>query len=152
MSETIFSALRESHERQRSLCRCLVRSSPEGATRRSLVKALRCECAAHAAAEERFLYAVILLDDAGLSSSRHAIGEHHELDELFESLTGLDPSSRAWLPLAKKLSKKVHHHLREEEGGFFQLAGKILSATKKRSLAKHYQRDFARMHRKLSEG
>ncbi len=28
--------------------------------------------------------------------------------------------------MAKKLSEKVHHHLKEEEHGFFQQAGKIL--------------------------
>ncbi|MBL8685016.1 MAG: hemerythrin domain-containing protein [Myxococcales bacterium] len=149
MSETIFDALRESHQRQRALCRKLLRSKPGGVDRRSVVKALRCECAAHAAAEERFLYAVILLDDAGLQSSRHAIAEHHDIDELAQALTATDTSSRAWLRPAKSLSKSIHHHLKEEESCFFQASGRILSATKKRSLARQYEKDYARMLEKL---
>ena len=149
MPETIYDALRESHEIQRSLCRKLLRAKPGTQDRISLFKELHTELAAHAAAEERFLYAPILMDDRGLNSSRHALHEHHEIDELVEDIQALDPRRAAWLKKARELSEKVHHHLREEEKKFFQVSGRILTTTKKTQLARQYRRDHARMRREL---
>lgn len=144
MPETIYDALRESHETQRSLCRRLLRSRP-GEAREQIFRDLRIELAAHAASEERFLYATILMFDAGLDVSRHALHEHHEMDELVEKLREGTPSDRGWLATARALSHEVHHHLREEEKKFFQVSGKILGDREKLALAKKYRRDFARM-------
>ena len=150
MPESLYDALRESHETQRSLCRRLLRSRPGTRERLDLFTALRIEPAAHAAAEERFLYVPILMDDRGLNSSRHALHEHHQIDELVEQLQQLDPAREPWLDKARELSHCVHHHLREEEKKFFQMAGKTLSATRKARLAASYRRDYQRMHRKLA--
>lgn len=153
MNPTIFEALHESHEIQRSLLRQLVRSKGDTAKRTTLFMAVKVELKAHAAAEERFLYSPILLDDGGLNSSRHALSEHHETDELLEELSVRDKSGSAWLAKAKKLSEKVHHHLREEERKFFKVAGRILSDAQKITLARQYNRDVARLRKKYaSEG
>lgn len=141
---TIYDRLRESHERQRGLFRKLLRTKP-GQERQTHFTALRLELAAHAAAEERFLYAVILMQDAGLESSRHALAEHHDIDEIIEDMQKLDKAGTAWLAKARELSHKVHHHLREEEKKFFQVSGKILSKTAKVRLAREYQKDYQRM-------
>jgi len=151
VSDTIYDALRESHQIQRSLCRRLLRSKPHTEHRISLFSDLRIELAAHAAAEERYLYVPILMEDMGLSPSRHALHEHHEMDELVEQLQEEDTSGRGWLATARKLSHEVHHHLREEERKFFQVSGKILTDPQKLKLAKHYRRDYARMQRMLRE-
>lgn len=148
---TIYDELHESHEKQRSLCRGLVRSRP-GDHRQTVFTQLRIELAAHAAAEERYLYAVILMEDAGLKSSRHALSEHHEIDEIIEDMQSTELSSNGWLPSARKLSEKVHHHLREEEKKFFQVSGKLLSDTAKVKLGRQYKKDYLRMHKKLSAG
>ncbi len=150
MSDNIFAALRESHELQRSLLRRLLRSKAGTRDRVELFSACRIELQAHEAAEERFLYVPMLLDDMGLGSSRHALHEHHQIDELVEQLQHLDTHSEPWFDKARELSKKVHHHLREEESKFFQVSGKILSATQKLRLAKSYRRDYARMHKLLA--
>jgi hemerythrin superfamily protein len=152
MPETIYDALRESHETQRSLCRKLLRSKPGDERRAELFRELRIELAAHAAAEERFLYAPILMFDAGLDVSRHALHEHHQLDELVESLQEGQPSDRGWMAAAEALSHKVHHHLREEEKKFFQVSGKILGTREKVALAKKYRKNFARMQKTLRAG
>ncbi len=149
MPETIYDALRESHERQRSLCRRLLRSPARSEKRVALFTDLRIELAAHAAAEERFLYVPMLMHDAGLDSSRHALHEHHELDELIEDLQTPDKNGSAWMATARRLSEKVHHHLREEEKKFFQVSGKLLSETQKTRLAGRYRRDYERMLRRL---
>jgi len=150
MPNNIYDSLRESHEIQRSLCRKLVRVSPEGGRREQLFKELRIELAAHAAAEERFLYAPILMDDMGLNSSRHALAEHHEIDECVEELQKADYEGGSWLAKARKLSEEVHHHLREEETKFFQISGKILNEKQKSALAAKYEADYERMKIKLS--
>ncbi len=149
MTENIYDALRESHEIQRSLCRRLLRAKPSTQDRISLFKELHTELAAHAAAEERFLYAPVLMHDAGLNSSRHALHEHHEIDELVEDLHKADVEGGQWLAVARKLSEKVHHHLREEEKKFFQVTGKILSEPAKVQAARKYRRDYQRMLRDL---
>ena len=150
MAETIYDALHESHEIQRSLARRLLRSRPGTRARIDLFTQLRHELEAHEAAEERFLYAPMLMDDLGLVSTRHALHEHHEIDELVEELQKLDPRKDPWLDKARKLSERVHHHLREEEKKFFQVSGKVLSATQKQRLAVRYRKDYARMHRSLA--
>lgn len=151
MTESIYDALRESHVRQRYLCRKLLLSKAHTEQRIALFTELRIELAAHAAAEERYLYVPILLDDRGLSSSRHALHEHHQIDELIEDMQVLDHSGRSWMASAKKLSEKVHHHLREEERKFFQVSGKILTDAQKRRAAKQYRNDHARMVKLLGE-
>ena len=151
MPDTIYDALRESHETQRSLCRRLLRSRVHTRERQALFTELRIELAAHAAAEERYLYMPILLSDAGLSSSRHALSEHHDIDELIEDMQALGVNHRGWLAKARKLSEKVHHHLREEETKFFQVSGKLLKQAQKTGLAKQYRADYTRMHAALSE-
>lgn len=142
----IYDALRESHELQRQLCTRLTRTragNPEG--RLETLVALKHELAAHAAAEERFLYAPILMDDRGLDASRHALSEHHAIDEAIEDIEKLDPSGDAWGEHAKELAHKVRHHLKEEETKFFQVSGKILSEKDKQQLAHSYRADHARM-------
>lgn len=143
--DNIYEALRESHELQRKLCRQLVRIKPDDPRAQETFRELRIELAAHAAAEERFLYAPILLDDLGLKPSRHALSEHHEIDECVEALGKARKQPQAWPELARKLSHEVHHHLKEEETKFFQLSGKILSDRQKSSLAGKYRRDLKRM-------
>ena len=150
MAKNIYEALRESHEIQRSLCRRLLRVKPESGKREETLRELRIELAAHAAAEERFLYAPILMHDMGLNSSRHALAEHHEIDERIEDIYKADYEGGSWLAKAKALSHKVHHHLREEEKKFFQVSGKILTEAQKLKLAKQYESDYARMKKQLS--
>lgn len=149
MAADLYALLHESHERQRALLRRLLRSQPGTRARLDLFTQTRIELAAHEAAEERFLYVPMLMADAGLNSSRHALHEHHEIDELVEDCQKLDPAGEAWLEKAKELSKQVHHHLREEEKKFFKVSGKVLSAAQKQRSARGYAHDFARMEKVL---
>ncbi|RTZ40945.1 hemerythrin domain-containing protein [Candidimonas sp. SYP-B2681] len=138
----IFEVLRESHEVQRGLTKQLLGTSGDSQERSSLFENLKTVLAAHALAEERHLYVPLMDTDPGIDLSRHAIAEHHEIDELVESLEETDPSSPGWLATAKKLSDKVHHHLTEEEHKFFQMAGKILNEKQKISLARQYVTEY----------
>ena len=99
-STDLYDALRASHVLQRELLRKLLRSKPATRERVELFTATRIELAAHEAAEERFLYVPMLMDDMGLHASRHALHEHHEIDELVEKLQEGEPSDRGWMATA----------------------------------------------------
>ncbi|MCQ2996512.1 hemerythrin domain-containing protein [Pseudomonas syringae] len=138
----IFEALRESHDRQRNYADILVKTSGDNAERVEAYKQLKAELQAHETAEERFFYIPLMEHDNGVDLSRHAISEHHEMDEMMETLDDTEMSSPAWLATAKKLSEKVHHHLKEEEQKFFQMAGKLLDEKQKESLAGKYVKEY----------
>lgn len=139
---TIFEALRESHEKQRDLSEKLIQTSGDSLERKELFELLKNELFAHAVAEDRFFYIPLMMSDAGLNITRHALAEHHEMDEILEKLTETELSNPGWLAIAKKLSHVVHHHLDEEEHGFFQQAGKILADEQKLELAQKYQAEY----------
>ena len=138
----IFEALRESHEKQRNLSEKLIKTSGDSKERRALFELLKNELFAHAVGEDRYFYIPLMMTDSGLNITRHALAEHHKMDELLEQLTEMELSNPSWLPVAKKLFDTVHHHLQEEEHGFFQQAGKILSAEQKESLAQQYLAEY----------
>ncbi|MEX6665288.1 hemerythrin domain-containing protein [Pseudomonas sp. W2-17] len=138
----IFEALRESHERQRGYADALIQTHGDSEERVEVYKQLKAELQAHETAEERFFYIPLMQFDNGVDLSRHAISEHHEMDEMMEELDETEMSSPSWMATAKKLSEKVHHHLKEEEQKFFQSAGKLLDDQQKQSLAREYHKEY----------
>lgn len=139
---TIFEALRESHDRQRQYADALVQTQGDSPERKDAYDRFKAELQAHETAEERFFYIPLMAHDNGIDLSRHAISEHHEMDEMMETLDETEMSSPSWLATARKLSDKVHHHLKEEEQKFFQAAGKILDAQQKSTLAEQYLSEY----------
>ena len=102
----IFEALRQSHTVQRHLSALLLKTHGDTVERHTLFQALKGELAVHALAEDRHFYIPLMQHDAGIDLSRHAIAEHHQIDELVEALETTAASSPAWLPLARKLTEK----------------------------------------------
>ncbi|MCU4483000.1 hemerythrin domain-containing protein [Acinetobacter ursingii] len=140
----IFEALRESHDNQRALSEQLIQTHGHTEQREQLFQALKNELWAHSVAEDRYLYIPLMFNDIGLDISRHALSEHHEMDELVEQLEDTDMSSPSWLAIAKQLNDVVHHHLKEEEHKFFQQAGKILDDKQKEKLGQQYLKEYAK--------
>lgn len=138
----IFEALRVSHDRQRQYIDAVLRTQGASKERREAYKQLKDELYAHETAEERHFYIPLMAHDNGVDLSRHAIAEHHEMDELLEKLDDLEMSSSAWLTTARALGDKVLHHLEEEEQRFFQMAGKLLTDKQKNELAGKYDQEF----------
>lgn len=139
---TIFEALRISHDKQRAYVDAVLRTSGDTQERADAYKQLKEELYAHETAEERHFYIPLMAHDNGVDLSRHAIAEHHEMDELVEKLDETEMSSSAWLTTARALGHKVLHHLEEEEQRFFQMAGKLLSDQQKAELATQYNREY----------
>ena len=138
----IFEALRQSHELQRELGARMLETRGDTPERDELFQQLKQELLAHETAEERHFYLLLIPDDLGVDVSRHAIAEHHEMDEMVEELEQTEASSPAWLPRARKLVDKIHHHLEEEEHKFFQMAGKVLDEKQKLGLADDYLKEY----------
>jgi len=141
---TIFDALRDDHDTQRTLIDLLVETTGDSEGRGELFDRVRRELSAHAAAEERYFYIPLMESDTTQEKARHSIAEHHELDELVEQLEEYDRSGSHWLPTAQELRKRLVHHLDEEEREVFPLAGKVLTSAEKRSLAIDYESEMDR--------
>ncbi|AEH01742.1 hemerythrin domain-containing protein [Lacinutrix sp. 5H-3-7-4] len=135
----IFEALRKDHEIQRDLLDKLVKTSGDTKERDALFKKVKQELKIHEDGEERFFYIPLIDDDLTQDQARHAIAEHHEIDEILEELESMDYDSSGWLKVAKKLKEEVEHHLDDEEHTIFQMAGKVLSSKQKTSLSQEYQ-------------
>lgn len=142
---TIFEALRVSHDRQREFIDAVLLTKGDSEERRKSYQRLKDELLAHETAEERHFYIPLMAHDNGVDLSRHAIAEHHEMDELLEKLDEIEMSSSSWLTTARELGDKVLHHLEEEERRFFQMAGKLLSDAQKTELAGLYNREFEQL-------
>lgn len=144
----IFEALRVSHETQRALSARLLASPPQGPDRPRIFLELKRELAVHETAEERCFYVPLFEHDATVNASRHAISEHHEIDEMIEDLEQQEYNAPGWMAGAQKLCEKVEHHLKEEETRFFQEAGKALTEAQKLTLAKDYEAEFLSLRMK----
>ena len=110
---TLFEALREDHDTQRTLLGLLIKTHGDSDGREELFEKVKKALTSHAAAEERALYIPMMELDMTQEKARHSVAEHHEIDELVEELEDTDFSSPGWLAAARKLHDLVTHHLDE---------------------------------------
>jgi hypothetical protein len=138
----IFQALLVSHAAQRELSARLLSTKPASDERQRVYEELKAELAAHETAEERCFYVPLMQHDESVDLSRHAIAEHHVMDEMVEHLDTVDPHAAEWQECCRKLCDKIEHHLSEEEQKFFPQAGEVLSDEQKLQLGKDYEAEF----------
>ena len=139
---TIFQALLVSHQTQRELYARLLASKPATPECQHIFEELKRELQAHETAEERCFYVPLFEYDQSVDLSRHAIAEHHEMDEMVEHLEQVDAHAAEWEECARKLCDKIEHHLGEEEDKFFPQAGEVLTEAQKLELARAYEAEF----------
>jgi hemerythrin-like domain-containing protein len=143
--KNIFQALMVSHVTQRELAARLLASKPATPECQQVFEELKSELAAHETAEERCFYVPLFEHDESVDLSRHAIAEHHVMDEMIEHLEKVDQHAAEWQECCRKLCEKVEHHLNEEEQKFFPQAGEVLSDEQKVKLGQDYEVEFAAM-------
>ena len=141
---TIFEALRDDHDTQRTLADLLLKTEGDSDGRRELFDRFKRELEAHAGAEERFFYVPLMEYDLTQEHARHSVAEHKEIDDFIEQLDGYDMSGPQWIQTARELADRLLHHLEEEEKEVFPVAGKALSDADKTSLAEEYRSDMDR--------
>lgn len=135
----IFEALRKDHEVQRDLIDRLLKTEGDTPLREKIWNELQEELEAHAKAEERAFYLPLMKKDMTQEKARHSVAEHHDIDEVIETLNNTDMSSPGWKMNAEKLAHLLVHHLDEEEHEVFQLAGKALKEKQKENLVEKYE-------------
>jgi hemerythrin superfamily protein len=143
-AETIFEALRDDHETQRTLASILVETEGDSDGRREIFDKIRREMMAHAAAEERYFYVPLMESDTTQEQARHSVAEHKELDDYIEQLEQYDRSAPQWLLTTREMTERLTHHLDEEETEVFPVAGRVLSNDVEASLASEYRADMQR--------
>lgn len=140
----IYDALQHDHDIQRRLSSLLIETHGDSEGRNELFARLRRELEAHAAAEERHFYVPLMEHDRTQEKARHSVAEHKELDDYVEELAATEMSSPAWLPLAKKLEKRLTHHLDEEEEEVFPAARRVIDDEHAVELGESYASDVDR--------
>lgn len=138
----IFESLRADHEIQRDLITKLTQTTGESTERKDLFARLKIELEAHANCEERHFYVPLMKEDATQDKARHSVAEHKELDDFIEALEGYEMDGPQWLQTARDLEHRLLHHLEEEEHEVFQMAGKVLTESKKAELASAYESEM----------
>ncbi len=149
----IFHTLIRHHDIQRELCQAF-KSAVEEKNRTKAEHAflpLKNELEAHAAAEERHLYVPVMAFDDGLELSRHAIAEHHEMDEMIAILCDGRTGDERFFETALELIDETLHHLKEEENEFFKEARKLLDKPTQERLGVLYQAEHQAFEDKHAE-
>ncbi len=139
-ADDIFTALIDKHNTQRALCADIEKALADNdlSVAKTIYATLELELKAHAAAEERHLYVPVMAYDDGLDLCRHAIAEHHEMDEMMHTLNDGRISDETWQTTCQALIDEVRHHLKEEETQFFKDAKKLLDKSQQERLGALY--------------
>ena len=140
MTDDIFDRIREDHEKHRTLIELVEKTHGDSRGRRELFGRLADDVRAHAHAEERVFYAELLEAGQTRDKAGHSVKEHHEAEEIIEELLEKDYSSSGWLNRFATLAEELRHHMDEEEQEVFALAGKVLSAKRKKEMAQEFDR------------
>ncbi|MBK6613980.1 hemerythrin domain-containing protein [Ottowia sp.] len=136
----IFGRLVEDHDRHRALLAMIDATEGKSPERQRLFKELVLEIKGHAAAEEQALWSTVLRDPATTEDARHAVAEHHEMDEMLADLAARDMASSGWLRRFAKLREEYLHHVREEEQEQFVAAQKHLAPADVRYMRRVFNR------------
>lgn len=138
MANDMYKKLKEDHQVQRRLMEILEKTHGDSDGRRELFDRFCDAVEAHAAAEERVLYAELLQKPRGRDHAAHSVKEHEEMREMLEQLRETDMSSSGWLATARKLFEMNRHHMDEEEQKVFSVAGQIFESADESRMQKAY--------------
>lgn len=125
----LFGRLVQDHDHHRALLAMITQTRGNSAQRQQLFRELVRELKSHAAAEEQALWSSVMRNPQTTDDARHAVSEHHEIDELLADLAARDMASSAWLRRFAHLREAYLHHIREEEQEQFVAAQAHLSAS-----------------------
>lgn len=136
----IFGRLVEDHDKHRMLFAMLFETTPGSADRRRLFRELVRDIKGHAAAEDQALWSTVLRDPGTTEDARHAVAEHHEMDEMLADMAARDIASAGWLRRLRKVQDEYLHHIREEEQEQFVAAQKHLTPADVRYIRRVFNR------------
>ena len=138
-STDVFAEIRADHDHHRELLDRIAATSGDEKARRMAFRELKREVGAHTRAEERVFYSLLLGSETARAKSAHGVKEHEEARDGLEELGDMELSNPNWIRRFEKLAEELRHHMEEEEHVVFQLAGKVLDETSKRTLARTFR-------------
>lgn len=136
----VFGALVADHDRHRALLDQVEATSGASAARVALFEELTREIKGHAAAEEQALWSTVLRKPDITEDGRHAVAEHHEMDELLNDLAATDMATGGWLTKFRAVKEEYLHHIKEEEAELFPDVEKHLDAADQKYMASVFKR------------
>ncbi|MGR3572264.1 hemerythrin domain-containing protein [Brevirhabdus sp.] len=123
---SIYSAIKDDHDRHRVLLDRIADTSGASEARQSAWTEFYYEVKSHAAAEEETFYSKLISETWGQDSARHSVHEHQQLDDLMEELHNMDMASSGWMAKFKTLRHDYEHHIDEEEDEVFTRAREVI--------------------------
>lgn len=123
---SIYDAIREDHQRHRSLLREIADTSGDSEARRKAWTTFYQDVKSHAAAEEETFYSKLISKTWGQDAARHSVHEHQQMDDILEELNEKDMSSPGWLQRFETLRHDYEHHIDEEEDEVFTRAREVI--------------------------
>jgi hemerythrin-like domain-containing protein len=136
----IFGALVADHDKHRALLDQLEDTTGASPERKVLFEELTYEIKGHAAAEEQALWSTVLRKPEITEDGRHAVAEHHEMDELLNDLAATDMATWGWLTKFRTMKEEYLHHIKEEEEDLFPNVEKHLDEADQKYMADVFKR------------
>lgn len=135
----IFDVLVDEHQHHRELLKRINETVGKSEERSTLFEEFALEAKSHAAAEEQALYSTLMARPDTTDEARHAVSEHHELEERINELAETDMSTGGWLTKFRSLKEDYEHHLDEEEEDIFPIAEEELSDAEEKRILKVFE-------------
>lgn len=139
-SADIFGVLVADHDKHRALFEQLETTTGASPERKALFEELTYEIKGHAAAEEQALWSTVLRKPEITEDGRHAVAEHHEMDELLNDLAATDMGTGVWLTKFRTVREEYLHHINEEESELFPDVEQHLDAADQKYMASVFRR------------
>lgn len=133
----ILDILKKEHDAQRTLMDIIEKTST-GEGRRDLYTRFSRALRAHARAEERAFYSVLLEKQEGRGKAAHSIKEHQEAMAILDELDEKDCDDAGWLRRFKTLADDNRHHMEEEEEEAFEVARRLLDAKEREAIGERF--------------
>jgi hemerythrin superfamily protein len=132
----IYQVIKQDHDQMRSMLKELCTTgNGDGRRRDALFPPLKNELMMHQQVEEAVLYTWLKDVEETRAEALEAIAEHQVVNGLIEELALMPKDSDEWFAKFGVLKELVEHHMKEEEGEFFEAARKVIDRGKAEEMA-----------------
>jgi iron-sulfur cluster repair protein YtfE (RIC family) len=120
------TSLRRDHDKVKKLLAELETTTERGVkTRQEILERLKTELTVHEMIEEEIFYPELKAHPRARDIVLEAFEEHNVVDSLLGELGTLPPDDETWGAKATVMKENIEHHIEEEEGEMFDIAGKV---------------------------
>lgn len=137
----LLEVLRDEHATVERLFSDILRtSSADRARREQLFHALKEAIIKHAHAEEKVFYPPLREKQQSHDMVEHGIDEHHQVENLLQTLDGIPADSDEWMDKLENIHAKIKDHVQEEEGDIFPKAEQLLGGQELDRMTENFMR------------